>query len=539
MTKRVTTEQKNTTGRVGAEVIPIASRPTGEARMTIAAPTWILSGSFKVRGLLCLDGAFANGEPADTLSMGDVLTRIGGVDAATRSASWVWRDDRDGAVVDDSALGDAALVSTSGLRVPLALVPKVIGHGVTREMLTAVGAMAPEGGGSVSSGRAAAYTTKALLGDYLAARTARGRAGATLLYIQKHSKTLLRLLPELARDIGHERLLSYIATRIAEGAGEVIRKELHSVLRPSLKLAYKSDLFGVDPVKVIPEIDNKSVPGERWLTAAEVWGVALYFIDRGAPHRAALTIYAAALGADYAAWSRARHADVRDDLRGARVRGSKRKTRDRLAPTPLPEQKSMLRWAVANADGGPDGALFSAWANARRDLTTACEALGIPSCSPNDLRRTYSTWLAMAGIRNDLIDLALGHAPRTVLEKHYVKRTDDDLLRQMEAEYERHKVRPDEPPSTPSAPRGSNAAPPTPPPAATAARIENPRVGGSIPSLGTRTRGISARYRRAAGVGPPRRTRKYVSAGRLGSAWSRTLLPCVRARRVGWGYRGG
>ena len=77
------------------------------------------------------------------------------------------------------------------------------------------------------------------------------------------------------------------------------------------------------------------------------------------------------------------------------------------------------------------------WTNARRDLTEACDALGIPSCSPNDLRRSYATWLGQADIRDELIAKAMGHAPTTVLGKHYRKLSDEDLLRLMEEEYAR------------------------------------------------------------------------------------------------------
>jgi len=278
------------------------------------------------------------------------------------------------------------------------------------------------------------YTTEALLDDYAKSRKARGRADATLSFIACHSKALRRLLPSLGRDIDHARLLGYIETRRAEGAGEVVRKEVHSVLRPALKLAYKSELFNADPAKVIPEIDSLSQPRERWLTVEEAWKVVQWLSARSKAGRdhAACVAFALSAGAEYAAWSRAKCADVRDDRKGAQVHGTKRKTRDRFAPAPLPEQQELLRFALDNASGS-GGTLFTRWNldNANTDLREACDALGIPRCSTNDLRRSYASWLGQAGVRDELIEKAMGHKGSSVLGRHYRKLTDEDLLRLM------------------------------------------------------------------------------------------------------------
>ena len=99
----------------------------------------------------------------------------------------------------------------------------------------------------------------------------------------------------------------------------------------------------------------------------------------------------------------------------------------------------MLRWACEHADG-IEGARFAAWSvtNANADLKDACKALGIPPCSTNDLRRTYATWLGQAGVRDELIELALGHKGKSVLARHYRKLTGDDLLRLMQEDIAAH-----------------------------------------------------------------------------------------------------
>jgi len=102
----------------------------------------------------------------------------------------------------------------------------------------------------------------------------------------------------------------------------------------------------------------------------------------------------------------------------------------------MPEQRAAIEWALANADGGKDGALFTPWTNASRDMQRACKALGIPGCSLNDLRRSYATWLGRVGIRDELIDLALGHKPKKVGALHYRKLDPLALIRLVEEEYQ-------------------------------------------------------------------------------------------------------
>jgi integrase len=279
------------------------------------------------------------------------------------------------------------------------------------------------------------FTTQQVLGDYVKARKARGRADATLRFYENHKKTLLRLLPKYVREIEHARLLGYIETRRAEGAGEVVRKELHSVLRPAWKLAYKNGLVDVPAEKVIPDLDSMSKPRERWLPPNEVWAIVKWLAARSTAGRdhAANVAWAVACGAEAGAYGRARRADVRKDHRGSHVRGTKRKTRDRFAPSPLHEQQALLQYALANA-GGTGGALFRRWTvtNANADLKEACTALGLAPCSTNDLRRSYATWLGQHGVRDELIEKAMGHKGATVLGRHYRKLTDDDLMRLME-----------------------------------------------------------------------------------------------------------
>jgi len=342
--------------------------------------------------------------------------------------------------------------------------------------------------GPPAADRAYDYTTEAMLAAYLAERTVvRMRKPKTIEFMKSKCKPLLRLLPKHARGITHEVLLGYVTTRREEGAGEVVRKEVHSVLQPALKLAYKSDLFRADPAKVIPELDSLSKPRERVLTAHEVWGLCLYFAsDTRLRKRAGHIAYAVAVGADPSAMPRALRKDIRDDLRGVRVHGSKNDRRERLAATPLPLQRDLVRWALGEATAESarktrskrkrGEMLFAPWANAVRDLGAACKALDIPRCSPNDFRRTYATWLGQHGIRDELIQRCMGQAPTSVLDRHYRKWTDDDLLGHVEQEYARWAGE-----QAPRLPADTGTAPPTVGQIVRRGGIEPPTRGFSVP----------------------------------------------------------
>jgi len=131
-----------------------------------------------------------------------------------------------------------------------------------------------------------------------------------------------------------------------------------------------------------------------------------------------------ATSACWAESDRARRADVV----GAEVfiRGTKRKDRLRTVPIVTPEQRSLLAHALEYGGGAGD-VLFAPWPNVRHDLEAACRRAGIDRCSPNDLRRTCSTWLRAAGAAPDLIAPVMGHADTRMVERVYGRLAPADL----------------------------------------------------------------------------------------------------------------
>src|SRR5205085_302848 len=57
----------------------------------------------------------------------------------------------------------------------------------------------------------------------------------------------------------------------------------------------------------------------------------------------------------------------------------------------------------------------------------ACRRAAIEHCSPNDLRRTFATWLRRSGVSPDLIAPAMGHADSRMVERVYGRLSPEQL----------------------------------------------------------------------------------------------------------------
>ena len=265
----------------------------------------------------------------------------------------------------------------------------------------------------------ATATLDGLLRDYLASRRARGRAAATLDYYRKKAGHLVRLLPELAADLTHAALEAYVAQRRAEGAAMAARKEL-GLLRSALRLARRSGLFARDPGAVLPELEGTYTPRTRRLAPEELLGLALAL----APERAAHVVWIVATGSRWSESLRARPEDLSDGL--VLIRGTKTTASAASVPV-LPSTEHLLAWAVEQAPVTSSGRLFVSWGNVRRDLAAACARLGIAPCTPNDLRRTFGSWLRIGGAEISLVGAALRHADSRMAERVYARLTPHEL----------------------------------------------------------------------------------------------------------------
>ncbi len=199
-----------------------------------------------------------------------------------------------------------------------------------------------------------------------------------------------------------------------------ISKELVT-LRAALKLArrrgiWTGDVEAVMPIGFSPEYKPKT----RFLPTEELQRL----LPQLTPDRAARLAY---IVGSSACWRETELAQ-RDDLKEASVllRGTKTRTRYREVPIVVPFQKTCLDFAAKHAEGEKQ-MLFVPWPNVRRDLLAACERAKIAPCSPNDLRRTFATWMRQAGVPLELIPPMMGHRDGKMVERVYGRLRVEDL----------------------------------------------------------------------------------------------------------------
>lgn len=254
----------------------------------------------------------------------------------------------------------------------------------------------------------AALPISRLLADLVAHARVDLAVGTARCYLQK-SGHLLRLLGTVdahALDVGQVR--RYIATRLEEGAArETVRKEL-TALRQAMKLA------GL--LAPIPDFKVRYQPRRRWLTADEVRRLLAVL----PPHRQAWVVVAVFTGARDSEVDGLDWLDVDLGRGTVLVRGTKTEKAERVLPLPATLRELLWRekaWRdKAGKTGGP---VVGEWRNVRRDLAAACKRAGISRCSPNDLRRTYASWLKQAGIDSFTVATLLGHSSSRMVELVY------------------------------------------------------------------------------------------------------------------------
>ncbi len=283
-----------------------------------------------------------------------------------------------------------------------------------------------------------ARTASAVVGDALRlvvqSRTELARAGKRSTYTARFYAgkvaTLSRLLEHDERgafrpfplaQFAARHVDEYISARRAERVSEgTIAKEL-TTLRLALKLARRAGIWKGDPAEVCPVgFAPEYKPRERALHGHEVQRLLAELVA----DRAARVAYIVATSACWRETELAERGDV--DGGHVLIRGTKRRSRYRTVPVVTPEQRGLIAYAIEHAKG-ESPALFRPWPNARRDLAAACVRAGIARCSPNDLRRTFGTWLRQAGAPPDIIAPAMGHVDSRMVERVYGRLSTDAL----------------------------------------------------------------------------------------------------------------
>jgi integrase len=220
----------------------------------------------------------------------------------------------------------------------------------------------------------------------------------------------LRLLGDTPLSSLHlDGVQVFIDQRLAEGAArETLRKEI-CVLRRALDLAHKRGLLATLPGSLLPRFRTKYVPKKVWLNprdferllaslppARQTWLLAAVYTGGRLSELVALT------------WP-----DVDFSAGRVHLRGTKTERSDRLIPL---HPRLAARLAQERKIRGP---VLASWGSVRRDLATACKKAGVPVVTPNDLRRTFASWLVQAGESSYVVAQLLGHSSSTMVERVY------------------------------------------------------------------------------------------------------------------------
>lgn len=257
-------------------------------------------------------------------------------------------------------------------------------------------------------------------------------AGTIRCYRQK-SRHVSRLIGGMLLDnLTRETIERYIAARIEEDAHpHSVHKEL-VVLRGALKSAKARDRFH-GSTDLVPRFDAEYVPRTSYLTPDQF----LALCDHLSPQRPNLKPGA------FARWERRRNnralycmlialASPRSgelelldwahvDLQRGAIRIPKGKTVGRTVKI-----HPVLRpWLEAMHLGS--GPVVDPWTNIGRDLPDACLRAKVPRATPNDLRRTFASWLVQAGVSLYVVSRLLGHKSTRMVELVYGQLDDATL----------------------------------------------------------------------------------------------------------------
>ncbi len=249
---------------------------------------------------------------------------------------------------------------------------------------------------------------------------------ATVASYQQKARHISRLIgPWLLDNVDRETVERYIATRLGEvAARHSVHKEL-VVLRGAIDSANQRKRTKT-PASVVPRFRSGYVPRTTYLTPDQFLSLVDNLVPPpparakpGTLKRREARKQSRALYCLLVALASPRHGEVMAlrwehvDLARGVLRVPKGKTVSRVVaihPVLRPWLEGMRR------DTGP---VCEPWSNLRRDIPAACKRAGIPRCTPNDLRRTFASWLVQSGISTLVVSRLLGHSSTRMVDLVY------------------------------------------------------------------------------------------------------------------------
>ena len=274
--------------------------------------------------------------------------------------------------------------------------------------------------------------------DYFTSVTLAGRSAGTVRSYEQKARHLARLIGDQLLDLlKRETVERYIKTRIAEGSHtHSVHKEL-VVLRGALNSAAERDRFhGVVKV-IVPKFNAEYEPRRTYLTPAQFMALTdnilrpiganatEYQRARWEARKVRRTLYVLLIALASPRVGEIEALDWREHIHLDRnvILIPKGKTVSR----PLKIHPVLRLWLETyQQDRGP---VVEPWGNVSRDLPRLCERAGIPRCTPNDLRRTFASWLVQQGESLFVVSRLLGHKSTRMVELVYGQLDDATLSR--------------------------------------------------------------------------------------------------------------
>jgi integrase len=263
--------------------------------------------------------------------------------------------------------------------------------------------------------------------DYFTEVACASKSGGTVNSYEQKARHLARLLgTRLVDGLKREDVERYIADRIKEGAHtHSVHKEL-VVLRGALNSAAERDRYhGVVRV-LVPKFNAEYEPRRTYLTPEQFMTLTDNILR---------PIGAKATAAQRLRWEARK---VRRTLYVLLIALASPRVGEIEALTwehvlldrnllVIPKGKTVSRpvkihpvlrlWLdTYHQDSGP---IVEPWGNVSRDLPRLCKRAGIPRCTPNDLRRTFASWLVQQGESLFVVSRLLGHKSTRMVELVY------------------------------------------------------------------------------------------------------------------------
>ncbi len=277
--------------------------------------------------------------------------------------------------------------------------------------------------------RAEAYRLSEAI-DHMITTTCHDKADGTREMYEKKGRRILATLGDIdVNAITLDLLSDYVRRRLngdgtPKAASGTVGKELITIRR-SLNLAAKRGKLVRQVAAVMPDFRAKYTPRERWLPIEQFDALCKELT----PDRELWVAIATLAGLRSSEVEKVTWEMV--DLAGGwlRVPGTKTAKSRRRVPI-SPALAHRLRLALGRRQPG-DELVAGAWGNVRRDLHAACARAGIPKVSPNDLRRTFASWLKQHGADSQAVATMMGHSSTRMVELVYGRLDDASYRRAM------------------------------------------------------------------------------------------------------------